>query len=147
MRPDIWLLYREMLRSRLFEERVKELWEKGLISGEMHLGMGEEAIAACLTSMLQDGDAMALDYRGTPVLLMRGVDLVCLLREFMGRADGLCRGYGGQHRRTDQDSHADGHHCNRLGGGESEARAGNQLARGGRRQNLLSRRRDRSDKA
>jgi len=95
MRPDIWLLYRQMIRSRLFEERVKELWEKGLISGEMHLGMGEEAIAACLTSMLQDGDAMALDYRGTPPLIMRGVKLVCLLREFMGQADGLCRGYGG----------------------------------------------------
>lgn len=95
MGADVWHLYRQMLRSRLFEERVKELWKKGLISGEMHLGMGEEAIAAGIVSLLQDGDAMALDHRGTAPLVVRGVDLVCLLREFLGRADGLCGGHGG----------------------------------------------------
>lgn len=38
---------------------------------------------------------MALDHRGTPPLLMRGVDPVPLLREFLGRPDGLCGGMGG----------------------------------------------------
>jgi pyruvate dehydrogenase E1 component alpha subunit len=38
---------------------------------------------------------MALDHRGTPALLMRGVDPVAILRELLGREDGLCRGRGG----------------------------------------------------
>lgn len=89
------LLYKQMLRSRRFEEAVKALWEEGLISGEMHLGIGEEAVAAGVVGHLRDGDAMALDHRGTPQLVVRGVDLVLLLKEFLGRPDGLCSGRGG----------------------------------------------------
>lgn len=95
MEPDFWSLYRQMLRSRLFEEKVMELWGAGQISGEMHLGLGEEAIVAGVVAHLQDGDAMALDHRGTPPLVMRGVDLVALLRELFGQKDGLCGGWGG----------------------------------------------------
>ena len=92
---DSWLVYRQMLKSRLFEEAVAVLWEHGLISGEMHLGTGEEAIVAGVVLQLKDGDAMALDHRGTSALLMRGVDPYLLLREFLGQPDGLCKGMGG----------------------------------------------------
>lgn len=95
MKLDLWDVYRLMLRSRLFEESVRDLWQEGKISGEMHMGLGEEAIAAGIVSHLEDGDAMALDHRGTPPLVIRGVDLVSLLKEFLGCPDGLCRGCGG----------------------------------------------------
>ena len=95
MRPDILSLYKQMLRSRLFEEAVAHLWSEGLISGEMHLGTGEEAIVAGVVDHLLEGDAMALDHRGTAAMLMRGVEPVLLLREFLGQADGLCAGMGG----------------------------------------------------
>ena len=95
MPPDLWRLYDLMFKSRCFEEAVRRIWKDGQISGEMHLGMGEEAIVAGIVSQLGDGDAMALDHRGTPPLLMRGVDPVLLLREFLGRPDGLCGGMGG----------------------------------------------------
>ena len=95
MTPDPWSLYRQMLRSRLFEEAVARLWRQGAISGEMHLGTGEEGIIAGVVDHLRDGDAMALDHRGTAALLMRGVDPVLLLRELLGRPDGLCGGMGG----------------------------------------------------
>jgi len=95
MAANLWTLYALMLKSRLFEETVTYLWRQGLISGEMHLGTGEEGIAAGVVSHLQDGDAMALDHRGTPPLLMRGVDPVLLLREMLGFPDGLCGGNGG----------------------------------------------------
>jgi pyruvate dehydrogenase E1 component alpha subunit len=95
VKPDVWALYKLMLHSRLFEEAVAELWQEGKISGEMHLGIGEEAIVAGVVDHLQEGDALALDHRGTPPLLMRGVDPVLLLREFLGHPDGLCSGMGG----------------------------------------------------
>jgi TPP-dependent pyruvate/acetoin dehydrogenase alpha subunit len=95
MQPDLWSLYGLMYKSRVFEEAVRQIWKDGKISGEMHLGMGEEAIVAGIVSQLIEGDALALDHRGTPPMMMRGVDPVALLREFMGLPDGLCKGMGG----------------------------------------------------
>jgi len=95
LQPDLWFLYENMLRSRRFEEAVSRLWDDGKISGEMHLSIGEEAIVAGTVLQLQDGDAMALDHRGTSPLVMRGLNMVSLLREFLGQPDGLCGGKGG----------------------------------------------------
>jgi acetoin:2,6-dichlorophenolindophenol oxidoreductase subunit alpha len=95
MSADLWDLYALMYESRIFEEAVRKIWKEGKISGEMHLGLGEEAIMAGIVSQLVEGDALALDHRGTAPMLMRGVDSYSLLREFMGKADGLCKGLGG----------------------------------------------------
>lgn len=95
MSSKLWSLYALMLKSRLLEEAIAELWRAGHISGEMHLGTGEEAVVAGVVSHLGEGDAMALDHRGTAALLMRGVDPVAILRELLGRPDGLCAGRGG----------------------------------------------------
>ena len=92
---ELWSLYALMLRSRLFEEAVAKLWHDGLISGEMHLGTGEEAIIAGVVSQLREGDALALDHRGTAALLMRGVAPELIIRELLGDPDGLCGGMGG----------------------------------------------------
>jgi len=95
MKPDLWKLYRLMYSSRLFEEGVQRLWEKGLISGEMHLGTGEEAVTAGIMDHVREGDALALDHRGTAALFMRGIDPVLLVKEFLGMPGGLCGGMGG----------------------------------------------------
>jgi TPP-dependent pyruvate/acetoin dehydrogenase alpha subunit len=44
---------------------------------------------------MEDGDSIALDHRGTSPMLMRGVDPLLLLKEFLGQPDGLCGGMGG----------------------------------------------------
>ena len=95
MKKDIWSLYPIMLKSRLFEEGISKFWYEGLISGEMHLGTGEEAIIAGVVSQLRNGDAMALDHRGTSAMLMRGIDPKAILNELLGRPNGLCGGKGG----------------------------------------------------
>lgn len=95
MEPDLWNLYRQILRSRLFEELVKLLWDEGRISGEMHMSIGEEGIAAGVVTQLRDGDALALDHRPTSPMIIRGIDPLSLMREFLGCADGLCAGHGG----------------------------------------------------
>ncbi|MCC6748919.1 MAG: thiamine pyrophosphate-dependent dehydrogenase E1 component subunit alpha [Deltaproteobacteria bacterium] len=88
-------LYRSMARARAFELALADLWQRGLISGEMHLGTGEEAIAAGVVAHLKPGDAVALDHRPTPVLTLLGVDLRLMLAEMLGRRSGLCGGMGG----------------------------------------------------
>jgi pyruvate dehydrogenase E1 component alpha subunit len=93
--PDSWHLYTQMLRCRFFEVEVKRFWDEGIISGEMHMSMGEEAIAVGIVDQLVDGDAMALDHRATAPLLVRGVDGRLLLNEFIGNPNGLNGGMGG----------------------------------------------------
>jgi pyruvate dehydrogenase E1 component alpha subunit len=84
-----------MLYCRLVESVIQAWWDLGLISAEMHLGTGEEAIIAGVLAHLGPEDALALDHRGTAAMLLRGVDPVGLLREILGRPDGLCGGSGG----------------------------------------------------
>ncbi len=88
-------LFLQMLRMRRFEEGMADLWRRGLVSGEMHLGIGEEAIVAGVLSQLQEGDALALDHRSTPPLIARGSDPAAIIAELLGREDGICRGRGG----------------------------------------------------
>ena len=95
MDVDLWKLYRMMLKLRRVEERVKSFWEAGLISGEMHLGTGEEALIVGIVDHLLGGDALALDHRSTPALIARGVDPVLIFKELLGKSDGLCGGQGG----------------------------------------------------
>lgn len=92
---DLETLHLQMARMRQVEDALGRLWHEGLITGELHLGVGEEAIAAGLVAHLGDGDAVSLDYRSTPPLVGLGVDLDAILLEVLGSPDGLCRGHGG----------------------------------------------------
>lgn len=88
-------LFLQMCRIRCTEEAIGRLWHDGRVSGEMHLGIGEEAAVAGVVAHLGDGDALALDYRSTPALVARGVDVTALLLEVLGAPGGLCGGVAG----------------------------------------------------
>lgn len=96
-------LYRQMVRMRCFEEALAALWQQGLISGELHLGIGEEAIAAGVIEHLGPGDGLALDHRPTPALIGSGTDPTRLILEMLGHDQGLCRGHGGHMHLFDPD--------------------------------------------
>jgi len=91
----ILALYELMLRSRQFEEMIIKIWKEGRISGEMHMGIGEEAINAGIISQLIPGDAIASDHRSSAPFFMRDVDPTEILLELMGHPKGLCGGMGG----------------------------------------------------
>ncbi len=94
-RPELADLYRQMCRIREVERAVADLWQAGLVSGEMHLGMGEEATVAGVLAHLRDGDGLSVDYRSTPPFVARGVSLEALFRELLGDPAGLDGGRGG----------------------------------------------------
>jgi TPP-dependent pyruvate/acetoin dehydrogenase alpha subunit len=88
-------MYRRMIEFRAFEELVGEGVRDGLIHGEIHLAIGQEAVAAGLEPYLRAGDAMVSTHRPHLHALIAGVDPVRLLGEIFERADGLCGGKGG----------------------------------------------------
>jgi acetoin:2,6-dichlorophenolindophenol oxidoreductase subunit alpha len=92
----IWI-YRQMLRVREFEERVKGTFEEhpGVIRGHTHLADGAEASIVGSLAALREGDQLITTYRchGYPIVL--GTDTKAMMAEIYGRRDGLCGGYGG----------------------------------------------------
>ncbi|WP_103384005.1 thiamine pyrophosphate-dependent dehydrogenase E1 component subunit alpha [Pseudonocardia dioxanivorans] len=95
--PDPVELYRQMVRIREFEERVKSSFadHPGVIRGHTHLADGAEASIVGSIAAIRPGDQVMATYRchGYPIAL--GTDTTAMLAEIYGRATGLCGGYGG----------------------------------------------------
>lgn len=80
---------------RRFEELVARLFAEGAVPGDVHLSIGQEAVAVGVCSQLGDRDWVATSHRAHGVALARGVPVQPLLAELMGRVTGLCRGRAG----------------------------------------------------
>ncbi len=83
-----------MAGYRAFEEAVAAGVVSGQIHGEMHLGIGQEAVASALARHLTEPDAVVSTHRSHLHALAVGVDPVELLAEIYER-DGLNHGKGG----------------------------------------------------
>ena len=88
-------LYEVMARIRAIETVQNGWWAEGLISGEMHSGVGEEGIVAGISAHLGSGDAVACDHRPTGPFVAAGLDPSLLLLELLGHEDGLNHGWAG----------------------------------------------------
>ena len=89
-------LYRTMRRIRTFEERVAELYARGLSAGSMlHLSIGEEGAAAGVGAAMQPQDSFTTHHRGHGIFLARGAEPSRMMAEIAGRDAGYCRGKGG----------------------------------------------------
>ena len=100
---ELIALYETMFRIRATELVQNEFWERGLISGEMHSGIGEEGVIAGISAHLRPGDAVACDHRPTGAFVAAGVGLTALLLELLGHEDGLNRGRGGHMHLMDRE--------------------------------------------
>jgi len=90
-------MYRQMLRIREFEERVKSTFTEhpGVIRGHTHLADGAEASIVGSLATLRPGDQVMATYRCHGYPLVLGSDPNAMMAEIYGRATGLCGGYGG----------------------------------------------------
>jgi acetoin:2,6-dichlorophenolindophenol oxidoreductase subunit alpha len=93
--PDPPGTYELMYRLRRFEERAYELFLQNHIHGTMHLGLGQEAVAAGVAAALKHGDYSLSTYRGHNHVIARGAPLDASMAELFGRGTGLCKGKGG----------------------------------------------------
>ena len=87
--------FRAMVEMRHFELACRAGSESGEIHGEMHVGIGQEAIAAGMIGSLRDADALISTHRPHLHALAKGVPREPLLAEIYERETGLCRGRGG----------------------------------------------------
>jgi pyruvate dehydrogenase E1 component alpha subunit len=94
-------LYESMIRQRTLEEKVVELYKKGLIPGLAHSYIGQEAIAAGVCGALKKEDLIVSNHRGHGHSVAKGVPEQTILSELMGKSAGMCMGLGGSMHSTD----------------------------------------------
>ena len=91
-----WLrTYRRMVRIRLFEEQVNELYTRALMPGLAHLYSGEEAVAVGICEALNIDDYITSTHRGHGHCLAKGASPDRMFAELLGKEAGYCRGKGG----------------------------------------------------
>jgi pyruvate dehydrogenase E1 component alpha subunit len=88
-------MYKQMLRIRLFEEQVNELYTRALMPGLAHLYIGEEAVAVGVCEALRPDDFITSTHRGHGHCLAKGAKLDRMFAELLGKEAGYCKGKGG----------------------------------------------------
>lgn len=92
-----------MWRIRRFEEKVDDLFARGMLHGTMHLSIGQEASATGAVAALDADDYLTSTHRGHGHCIAKGADMELMLAELLGRENGYCRGRGGSMHIADVD--------------------------------------------
>lgn len=87
--------YGRMATMRLFEDKVHEAFQRGLVFGTTHLARGQEAAVVGTVMALRPGDSMTYTYRGHNQVIARGMPPEAAFAEIFGREAGCSRGLGG----------------------------------------------------
>jgi TPP-dependent pyruvate/acetoin dehydrogenase alpha subunit len=98
----LWML-EKMLLTRYFEENAEELYTRGLVHGTMHLSIGMEASPVGSIAAIEPGDYIIHHHRGHGHTIAKGADLTRMMAEFIGKAEGYCKGHGGSMHIADID--------------------------------------------
>jgi pyruvate dehydrogenase E1 component alpha subunit len=84
-----------MLRIRMVEDRIVELYPEQEIRCPTHLCTGQEAIAAGVCANLIKEDCIYSTHRCHGHYIAKGGNIKMLMAELYGRLSGCCRGKGG----------------------------------------------------
>jgi TPP-dependent pyruvate/acetoin dehydrogenase alpha subunit len=102
---DRWLhAYRQMVKIRVFEERVNELYRGAKMPGLAHLYIGEEAVAVGICEALRQDDYITSTHRGHGHCLAKGAAVDRMFAELLGKEPGYCRGKGGSMHIADHEN-------------------------------------------
>src|SRR5712664_2962102 len=105
----VWM-YKQMVRIREFEERIKRTFVQhpGVIRGHTHLGDGAEATIVGALATREENDLAMPSYRCHGYPLVLGTSPRKMMAEIYGRKDGLCGGFGGSMHLADPEHHFPG---------------------------------------
>jgi TPP-dependent pyruvate/acetoin dehydrogenase alpha subunit len=84
-----------VLKIRLFEQGLLQLFHDGKLNGTTHTCLGQEYIPVACKPFLQQGDMEFSNHRGHGHFLARFGDFQGLLAEIMGKRGAICSGVGG----------------------------------------------------
>jgi pyruvate dehydrogenase E1 component alpha subunit len=96
-------MLRTMITIRLFEEKIVDMYARGLVPGLAHLYVGEEAVATGVCANLRKEDYITSTHRGHGHVIAKGAELKFMMAELFGKKTGYCKGKGGSMHIADVD--------------------------------------------
>ena len=100
-REQLLEYYRTMVKIRQFDMEAKRAREAGEILGNVHIYVGEEAIATGVCACLEKTDFIESTHRGHGHTIAKGAELGPMMAELYGKATGYCHGKGGSQHIAD----------------------------------------------
>lgn len=88
-------LYYDMLRIRMVEEKIADLYPEQEMRCPVHLCIGQEAVAVGVCANLSDDDYVLSGHRSHGHYLAKGGDLKAMIAELYGKVTGCTFGKGG----------------------------------------------------
>lgn len=88
-------MYANMVRIRKFEVRLTECFTKGMLAGNIHTSVGQEAVAVGACKALEKRDFITATHRGHGHCIAKGAKTDIMMAELFGKVTGYCRGKGG----------------------------------------------------
>jgi len=85
----------QMLRIRMVEEKIAELYAEQQMRCPVHLSVGQEAVAVGASAAVTKDDYAMSGHRSHAHYLAKGGSLRAMLAELYGKATGCCGGKGG----------------------------------------------------
>jgi pyruvate dehydrogenase E1 component alpha subunit len=98
MRPDkatVKEMLYKLYAARTFEERVNEMFMRGMIHGTTHLSIGQEGVAVGAIYAINKDDLIMSNHRGHSHCIAKDADIKKMMCELLGRRPGFCKGMGG----------------------------------------------------
>jgi pyruvate dehydrogenase E1 component alpha subunit len=97
-------LHRAMLRIRIVEEGIAELYPEQQMRCPVHLCIGQEAVCGGVCEQLRRSDLVMSTHRAHGHYLAKGGSLKAMLAEMYGKSTGCCGGMGGSMHLIDLDA-------------------------------------------
>lgn len=88
-------MYENMVRIRKFEVKLTDCFTKGMLSGNIHTSVGQEAVAAGANYALEKTDFITTTHRGHGQIIAKGATTDIMMAELFGKKTGYCQGKGG----------------------------------------------------
>ena len=92
---DLLGIYRNMITTRLIEERGHILYRQGKISGSYYTGRGNEGASVGIATAMGTHDVGTPLHRECGVHITRGIEPWRIFAQFLAKADGPTRGRDG----------------------------------------------------
>lgn len=95
-------MFRDILRVRMVEERLRDLYPEAEMRCPTHFSIGQEAVAVGVCSQLERDEVVTSAHRSHAHYLAKGGDLKSMIAELYGKRTGCASGKGGSMHLIDQ---------------------------------------------